>query len=243
MKLIINFLFAFTICAVSSAQTFNVHFKNGSKIEFDLNTIDYLDFTNSNSPSISEMPYVDLGLSVMWASCNLGGKKYTDFGDYYAWGETSPNGVYSEKQYSYYNSETCKYTFLGESISGSAFDAARSNLGPGWRMPTKNEFQELLDECVWTWENIDGVNGFLVKSNNGNSIFLPAAGAAYESIVKPYYYKKNEAAAYWTASSTSYNSATGKYKVYTLDSLGTLGIWFEYQWWGMSIRPVYDEQK
>ena len=146
--------------------------------------------------------YVDLGLSVKWARCNLGASKPTDYGDYFAWGETEPNKAdYTWATYKWMQAGKSdelyitKYTvadgntggiwydadgnFIGDNKKtlDAADDAAIANLGSPWRMPTENEFKELLDNCTWTRTTQDGVKGCEVKSKkNGNSIFLPAAG-------------------------------------------------------------------
>ena len=115
--------------------------------------------------------YVDLGLSVKWATCNVGATSPEEYGDYFAWGETSPKEKYTEK-----NSLT--YGIQMSDISGNAqYDAARANWGGDWRMPTDEEMQELIDECTWTWTTQNGVKGHKVTGPNGNSIFLPAAGS------------------------------------------------------------------
>ena len=114
--------------------------------------------------------YVDLGLSVKWATCNVGADNPEDYGHYFAWGETSPKEEYTEENCSTYEKEM-------SDISGNAeYDAATANWGDRWRMPTKAEQQELLNSCTWTWIRQNGVNGYNVKGPNGNSIFLPAAG-------------------------------------------------------------------
>ena len=145
--------------------------------------------------------YVDLGLSVKWARCNLGASKPTDYGDYFAWGETEPNKTnFAWENYTWMQTGKSdgqyitKYTvadgwtegiwydadgnFIGDNKATleAADDAAIANLGSPWRMPTENEFKELLDNCTWTRTTQDGVKGRKVKGPNGNSIFLPAAG-------------------------------------------------------------------
>ena len=117
--------------------------------------------------------YVDLGLpsGVKWATCNVGASSPEDYGDYFAWGETSPKA-----EYTWENSVT-----FGEQmsdISGNAqYDAATANWGGSWRMPTNDEMQELIDHCEWEWTEVNGVNGSRVIGPNGSCIFLPAAGA------------------------------------------------------------------
>ena len=120
--------------------------------------------------SINGHDYVDLGLSVKWATCNVGASSPFDPGDYFAWGEISIDP-----------GENYKIDDTQGDIAGNPFyDAARANWGGSWRMPTKAELEELKDRCTWTWtKEENGDNGYLVKGPNGKSIFVLAAGGHY----------------------------------------------------------------
>ena len=132
---------------------------------------------------------VDLGLSVKWATCNVGATKPEDYGDYFAWGETTPKKQYDWTTYKYCkgtNKTMTKYC-NNSSYGNNGFtdnktvldpedDAATVNWGGSWRMPTDAEMTELREKCTWTWTTQNGVNGYKVVGPNGNSIFLPAAG-------------------------------------------------------------------
>ena len=144
---------------------------------------------------IKEYEYVDLGLpsGVKWAKCNVGTKKETDYGYYFQWGDIvdKSNADCSWATYkhckNFYDNLT-KYntsTDYGENPDNKTTldvedDAARANMGGDWRMPTKTEIQELLDNTDSEWVedyNSTGVNGRKFTSKtNGNSIFIPAAG-------------------------------------------------------------------
>ena len=131
---------------------------------------------------------VDLGLSVKWATCNVGASTPEDYGDYFAWCETSTKSTYDWSTYKYCNGSYNTLTKYNNSSSYGTMvdnktqldlsdDAARANWGGSWRMPTDAELTELLEQCTWTWTSQNGVNGYKVTSkSNGNSIFLPAAG-------------------------------------------------------------------
>jgi hypothetical protein len=119
---------------------------------------------------------VDLGLSVRWASYNVGANSSEDYGGYYAWGETEEKSCYSVSTYKYFNSTTIEYINIGDEISGTKYDVARVKWGGYWRLPTQAEQKELTDKCTWTWTTQNGVKGYKVAGPNGNSIFLPAAG-------------------------------------------------------------------
>ena len=171
------------------SQTVNIHFKNGQTIEYPSENVDYVDFSEKASdPTVTAGQAVDLGLSVYWASCNLGAEKPEEYGDYYAWGETKTKQQFTRNNYAYYNSNTTLYTNIGSEISGTEYDAATVNLGSDWRMPTRSEMQELIDKCIWEWTQINNVNGYKVIGKNGNSIFLPAAGLEFSHIGVLLYY-------------------------------------------------------
>ena len=123
--------------------------------------------------------YVDLGLpsGLLWATCNVGADSPEEYGDYFAWGETT--------NYSSLNSATCGLSISqlqsqgyidGAGNLNPQYDAATANWGGNWRMPTYDEMQELIDNCTWTWTTQNGVSGYNGEGPNGNSIFLPAAG-------------------------------------------------------------------
>ena len=139
--------------------------------------------------------WVDLGLSVKWATCNVGAVNPYDYGSYFAWGETSTKSRYSYDNYKFYEGGILDYRITkyhtknrgtGSTHSGvednlvvleKKDDAASVNWGGNWRMPTKEEFQELIDNCSWSVKSIGGKRGYLVTSKrNGNSIFFPSAG-------------------------------------------------------------------
>lgn len=113
---------------------------------------------------------VDLGLSVKWACCNVGANSPEDYGDYFAWGETSPKDMYTDDNCSTFD------VSMSDFSGNPQYDAATANWGGSWRMPTQKEIEELCLRCTWVWTTQNGVNGMEVTGPNGNSIFLPAAG-------------------------------------------------------------------
>ena len=130
--------------------------------------------------SVSGHEYVDLGLSVKWATCNVGASKPEEYGDYFAWGETSTKETYDEDNCPTYGRGISQLQSQGyidsEGNLTAQYDAARANWGGPWRMPSETEMQELIDKCTWKWKKQNGVKGYKVTGPNGNSIFLPAAG-------------------------------------------------------------------
>ena len=144
--------------------------------------------------------YVDLGLpsGLKWATCNIGAIEPTDYGNYYAWGETSTKSPYY--------SSNCKTNgaLINDFSGNSLYDAATANWGNSWRTPKESEYKELFDNCVWiasTQTNLCGqtINGLLVKGPNGNTIFLPAAGYYAGSNIG----KAGEKHSYWSSTPDS----------------------------------------
>lgn len=136
--------------------------------------------------------WVDLGLSVKWATCNVGASSPSEYGGYYAWGETEEKTEYSWETYKWFKwflislpiPVMKKYTVPGhrgvidnKTMLEIEDDVAHVKWGGSWRIPTKDEIIELCDKCSFEWTTINGVNGKKVIGPNGNSIFIPAAGS------------------------------------------------------------------
>ena len=126
---------------------------------------------------------VDLGLSVKWAACNLGGNYPEDCCNYYAWGEMETKKSYSEENSLCYNKnifELRKDGIIDENNNLTAkYDVATQKLGSAYRMPTSAEQQELIDNCTWIWGDYKESLGYYVVGKNGNCIFLSADGYRY----------------------------------------------------------------
>ena len=135
--------------------------------------------------------YVDLGLpsGALWATRNVGADSPEDYGDYFAWGETTTKTTYNWSTYQYCNgshntlTKYCtksNYGYEGYTDNLTTLlpedDAATANWGAGWRIPTSEEWYELLGSTTTTWIDQNGVGGFLFTATNGNTLFLPAAG-------------------------------------------------------------------
>lgn len=132
---------------------------------------------------------VDLGLSVRWADRNIGATVPSDYGDYFAWGETESKSRYGIDNYKYRNED------IGDQIWGTEYDAAHVNWKGTWRMPSKDEVNELIDNCNWAWTYKNTIPGYEVtsKKDSSKSIFLPATGYKYDTNtgdqgVKGYYW-------------------------------------------------------
>ena len=189
----------------------------------------------------AESEYVDLGLSVKWATFNVGATSPEDYGDYFAWGETEPKETYSWATYKWCDgtsSNITKYNSAdGKTVLDLDDDAAYVNWGDKWRMPTKEECQELLDKCTWKEETRNGINGHIVTGPNGNSIFIPTTG----------YHNDDNGTGVQGLGTITYlwtSSTPGNANAYDLLlSHPTLadGIGSNTRRVGMPIRPVYDE--
>lgn len=130
--------------------------------------------------------YIDLDLpsGTLWASCNIGATKPEDFGDYFAWGEIESKEIYDgstykwgEDTYTKYNSEDGLTQLQQED------DVAIVEWGSEWRMPIADEIEELLNNCDYTWTEVNGVKGARLTGPNGNSVFFPASGLLYDEDV------------------------------------------------------------
>ena len=180
---------------------------------------------------------VDLGLSVKWATCNVGASSPEDYGDYFAWGETTTKSSYDSD-----NSITDGLSYSELQSRGiidadgnltAAYDAATANWGGSWRMPTLDEIEELLNNCTWTWTTQNGVNGREVTGPNGNSIFFPASGGRYGTDLS---YMGFESA-YWSATPPFGYSNLAYCFYFYLIRYECNG---EYRYYGHSVRPVSD---
>lgn len=120
-----------------------------------------------------EHGYVDLGLSVLWATCNIGANTPHERGDFFSWGEVETKSIFSHETYKY---DKMDVRDIGKNISGSSYDAATTIWAKNWRMPTLKEMRELINKCKWEETTIQGHKGYKIIGNNGNSIFLPATG-------------------------------------------------------------------
>ncbi|MBR5638139.1 MAG: dockerin type I repeat-containing protein [Muribaculaceae bacterium] len=133
--------------------------------------------------------YVDLGLpsGTLWAMTNVGASNPEDYGDYFAWGETTTKDVYNWSTYKWCNGSENAITKYSNNIDNKTEldpedDAATANWGPEWRMPSKEQINELIVNCTDVWTKRNGVWGRLVTSKiNGASIFFPAAGYRWDS--------------------------------------------------------------
>jgi hypothetical protein len=186
---------------------------------------------------------VDLGLSVKWGSCNIGATTPEGYGEYYSWGGLEPVTVYDWAHYRYGSSATSLTKYCIRSSEGIVDnqtvllpedDVATQTLKDNWRMPTEAEFNELLENCTWSWTKQNGVSGYKVTSKtNGNSIFLPAPGQKSDSD----WYNPGSVGYYWSSTLSSNSGFARGLCIYSSKK-----EWMNYgRDYGHSIRPVYGE--
>ena len=185
--------------------------------------------------------YVDWGLSVKWGTRNIGAATSSEYGDYYAWGETTPKDTYSWDNYLWcngssstltkYNSNSSQGFVDNKQVLEEADDVATVLYGSGWRMPTNTEFSELCTHCSYRYINRDGVWGILF-SRNDEAIFLPFSGFKAESDLRAL----GERGLYWCKNSPDYDSTSAFfYQLFTY----TYNPQTASRTQGFSIRPVY----
>ena len=200
--------------------------------------------TVTTQGSTSGHEWVDLGLpsGTIWATCNIGANSPTEYGDYFAWGETQPKEEYTWGTYTYcegtyktqvkYNSEDCK-TWLQ-----TTDDAAYVNWSSKWQMPSKEQLEELLNENYTTIEQttLEGVNGRIITSKfNNKSVFFPNAGCYSMNGFKD----EGSCGHYWTR---TLNSEYAWYSHCLLSQPSNIISTYGYRYPGKSVRPVLHQE-
>ena len=198
----------------------------------------------------TDHPCVDLGLSVKWASYNVGAEAPEQVGERFAWGETETKETFTRENYRFFAAEKyegdlrwvpvkyCddpKNSFKkftdGRKFLEGADDAATVRWGESWRMPSAEEWKELQDNCNWFWTTQNGQTGYLVTSLvNGNSIFLPAS-ATKDELDHYTRYWSADVSSNWAAKSIDLNPA-----LVTITSSPA-------KQFGQSVRAVLDGEK
>ena len=205
------------ICTLAAVANYGYIFVNWTENGEVVSTDDIYSFTVTGERNLvanfttNDHGYVDLGLpsGTLWANCNIGATTPEGYGDYFAWGETQPKDTYTWNTYQYCNgsysmlTKYCNnfyYGYNGFTDNLTTLlpedDAATANWGIDWRMPTKEEWEELYNNTTVTWTTQNGVNGRLFTASNGNSLFLPAAGYRDD----PSLYSAGSYGYYWSSS-------------------------------------------
>lgn len=230
-KIIITFLAALLLFPLTTTAQYKlvINYADGSRkdtLVWDISSISFEPIAPKALPAGAVTPKsVDLGLSVAWADVNLGATTPTDAGWLIGWGDiTALNTSNSLNWYPVLNPEA--------DITNFGNDVIKSYWGAGdvaWRMPTDEEFQELIDQCTWTWDSEK--NGFNVVAANGNSIFLPAGGSRDGKTVTP------ATLNYWSGTLNTTDKTTAKALTATSTSTkGAVSVLKRYL--GCSLRAV-----
>lgn len=216
--------------------------------------------SDSDKPSEVQEEYVDLGLSVKWATCNLGATKPEEYGSYFMWGDVDSTlkVFYGWDTYKYCaGTEKTLTKYCTDAAYGkdgfvdnkteldSSDDAAAVILGGKWRMPTAAEADELLDEkkCSWEYVTVNGVKGARVTSKvegyAGRSIFLPAAGFQLKGMTTA----EQESGSYWCKSlctNKQYTDPTANGCAFVHSVVQKMnGYMWQERFYGYTIRPVH----
>ena len=232
MNRLIIIALLFVLPITLSAQTHSIK-RNANKSNSK-------DITSTNSVSISgpngyinNHGYIDLGLSVKWANMNVGAHQESDYGAYYAFGETESKKKYNFDSYKY-NIDGLHCRDLGEDISKTKYDVAYMKWGGSWRMPSQEEWNELFNKCKWKWTTYNGHKGYLITGPNANKLFLPASGG-YESTLldgidkEGFYWQSDNSNMDWGWTCGVFFNSSKKYTSYKLEVQK-----------GYTVRPVCD---
>lgn len=188
--------------------------------------------------------WVDLGLSVKWATCNMGATTPSEYGLHYAWGEIENKKEFSWKSYfdckDNQGKEFEQYNREGgmRNISPtSGQDVAREKWGGNWRLPTWTECLELRRKCKWVWGSNNGTKGYYVTGPNGNKIFLPASGQSYGTNKSSY----GTAGFYWSNTLSFSYSEDAIVLGFGADGNNPVSdVSDSSRFYGFSVRPVID---
>lgn len=171
--------------------------------------------SNSETYTYDGHECVDLGLrsGTLWATCNIGANSFTEIGDYYSYGEVQPKSSYSESNYTYYDGNL-----------DNEHDAAYVNWGSSWRMPTRSEQEEFLNNTYSATISINGTKGKMFVGPNGHTIYFPLSGIYHDD-------KKDNSNFFWSSTS---NNNTNAYSM----SIDGYEIVVNLKYYGIPIRPV-----
>ncbi len=180
---------------------------------------------DTNGPTESTIEMVDLGLSVKWASCNIGAVLPWQHGNYYSWGEVNTKDEY--------NMENCVTNGINlNNFSGDAtYDAARALWGGKWRLPTRAEFDELVTNC--SWRECYYPNGVFAEGPNGKSIFFPVGG-----LMNSVELQEGGSAGYYWSSEAFTVPGTVASCLYLDFREHRVSVNSKFRYMGLSIRPV-----
>lgn len=237
---LLSLLAAVLMAATSvTAQTVTLNYTNGKTFKVKVSRLESITFDEA---APDEYEWVDLGLpsGTLWATCNVGANSPEEYGGYFAWGETETKDIYDWTTYFDYDTEDASNRYKKYNTDGGLTtllpedDAATDNWSSDWQMPSKAQFEELINPNYTTteWTELNGVQGRMITGKkNGESIFLPAAGfhnGTYTNSVGSEGY-------YWSRSLRAGSSNSAEDIIFSSGSIGTL---YSSRSFGFSVRPV-----
>ena len=179
---------------------------------------------------------IDLGLSVLWADCNVGGNSESPIGGLYGWGD--PSGAKtSQNVKDYLDVAGGLYIKTPQNITGTQYDIATAKWGKDWRMPSKENWKELIGKCKWTKEKAFHVYGYRVEGPNGNTIFLPFTGVRFGAEMV-----KKDRGYYWTSELVDNDKTRAYYYSFDTDSWNENANTCFFISSGRAVRPICDKE-
>ena len=178
---------------------------------------------------------INMGLpsGTMWTCCNVGAKKPNEYGGHFAWAETMTKNEYSASSYFYYDDSDLEYVKLTKDIAGTVCDVATVKWGENYAIPTKEQYEELNNNCTSSWTTIGGVGGMIFVAPNRHKIFIPANGLWSNT-----YFNFNELEGfYWLSTRHEYYQSYAYVFGFDKESTSS-GGGYTYRYYGRGIRPV-----
>ena len=175
---------------------------------------------------------VDLGLSVLWADCNVGGDSESPIGGLYGWADPSGEKK-SQNVADYVPLRKYLSSQIPMNISGTEYDIASAKWGKGWKMPSKQDWKELIEKCKWTKEKAFHVDGNRVEGPNGNSIFLPNTGLRFGETIS-----NTDAGYYWTSEMAQNDRECACYYYFDGEKHNDIVSTRNYVYSGRAVRPI-----
>ena len=211
-----------------------------------------IDYLLSGTWGYDEHEYVDLGLpsGTLWATMNIGALAPYDFGNYFLWGEVETKALFNWTTYKWCDgtdetlTKYCTDASYGSVDNKSELepedDAAYVNWGPSWRMPTSEQFQELIDYCTWESVSNHGVNGNWITGPSGNTIFLPCAGYRTDAS----YIGTGDYGIYWSRTLSNSNRPDLARSLHIMKfGVSAVQCVSDYRAYGATVRPVLMQQQ
>ena len=178
---------------------------------------------------------VDLGLSVLWADCNVGGNSESPIGGLYGWGDPSGKKISQNiKDYLNYKDEESLAT--PQDISRTQYDIATQKWGKKWRIPNRKHWEELIMKCQWKKVKQGNIDGYRVWGPNGNTIFLPFTGIRFEEKISNAY-----SGYYWTSEIASDDNTCAYYFYFDAETWNDNVNTRNYVYSGRAVRPICDK--